>query len=220
MQIYDISEPIEPATAVFPGDTPFAVEWVARLERGDACNVSTVRMSVHCGSHADAPLHYLAGGRDIAGAPLATYVGRCRVLDVRGRGEPPLVDARDLRGRLAGVERLLLRTGRTHDHRRFDPGFTALGPDAAREVVAAGVRLIGIDTPSMDHATSKDLPAHHVLAAADVALLENLDLSAVPVDPRTGTDYELIALPLRIVGGDSSPVRAILRPLASEARRG
>lgn len=213
MVIYDISEPIEPSTAVFPGDTPFTTDWVARLERGDSCNVSTVRMSVHCGSHADSPLHYVAGGRDIASVPLETYLGRCRVLEVRGTGQPSVVDVRDLRDRLAGVERVLLRTSRRHDHRRFDPTFTALGPDAAHAIVSAGVRLVGIDTPSMDHATSKDLPAHHVLAAGGVALLENLDLSAVPIDAADGTDYELIALPLRIVGGDSGPVRAILRSL-------
>src|SRR5690606_7574218 len=130
-----------------------------------------------------------------------------------GRGSPKLVDPADLAGRLEGVERLLLRTSRTHDHRRFDPDFTALGPDAARVLAASGLRLVGIDSPSMDHAASKDLPAHHVLAAAGIALLENLDLSAVPVDPERGTDYELIALPLRIVGGDSAPVRAVLRPL-------
>lgn len=212
MTLYDISEPIEPDTAVFPGDTSFSVEWVARLDRGDSCNVSTMRMSVHCGTHADSPSHFVAGGRDIAAVPLDVYIGRCRVLDVHSVGAPSLVDPAALRGRLHGVERLLLRTGRSHDHRRFDPGFTALGPEAARELVAAGVRLVGIDTPSMDHATSKDLPTHHLLASANVALLENLDLSAVPVGP-TGTDYELIALPLRIVGGDSGPVRAILRPL-------
>lgn len=217
MAIYDISEPIEPATAVYPGDTSFTAEWVARLERGDSCNVSTMRMSVHCGTHADAPAHFVLNGADIASVPLETYLGRCRVLDVGAVGEPPLVDPGGLQGRLQGVERLLLRTNRRHDHRRFDPGFTALGPAAAGVLIAAGVRLVGIDTPSMDHATSKDLPTHHLLAANRVALLENLDLSAVPVDADRGTDYELIALPLKIVGGDSGPVRAVLRTLTGRS---
>ncbi|MEZ5963916.1 MAG: cyclase family protein [Planctomycetota bacterium] len=214
MALYDISEPIEPGTAVFPGDTAFSAEWIARLERGDSCNVSTMRMSVHCGTHADSPSHFVAGGADIASVPLDVYLGRCRVLDVTARGEPPLVDPASLTGRLEGVERVLLRTSRRHDHRRFDPAFTALGPDAARVLIAAGVRLVGLDTPSMDHATSKDLPTHHLLARHGVALLENLDLGRVPVDPERGTDYELVALPLKIVGSDSGPVRAILRDLS------
>jgi arylformamidase len=109
---------------------------------------------------------------------------------------------------LAGAERILLRTRARHDHRTWDEGFTALGPDAARALVAAGITLVGIDTPSMDHATSKELDGHHVLYEGGVAILENIDLSAVPAG-----DYELIALPLRIVNGDSSPVRAILREL-------
>ena len=109
----------------------------------------------------------------------------------------------------ASVWVLKLRPGmKFSDGTVFDARFTALGPAAAEVLVRAGVRLVGIDTPSMDHATSKDLPAHHVLLRGGVALLENLDLSRV-----TPGDYELIALPLRIVGGDSSPVRAVLRDL-------
>lgn len=213
--IYDISEPIEPATAVFPGDTPFSAEWVMRMERGDSCNVSTMRMSVHCGSHADAPSHFLADGVDIASVSIERFLGPCRVLDVRFGGTPCLIDPDSLRGRLHGVRRVLLRTRRQHDHRRFDPGFPALGPAAGQVLIDAGVQLVGLDTPSLDHAASKELPTHHLLARAGLSWLENLDLSAVPVDPVGGTDYELIALPLRIVGGDSGPVRAILRTFSN-----
>jgi arylformamidase len=194
---------------VFPGDTPFSAQWVARLEDGASCNVSAITMSVHCGTHTDSPLHFAADGADIASVPLHAYLGRCRVVEVRGEGEPPLVPAAALSpAELAGVERVLLKTAHRHDATVFDPGFTALGPAAAEVVVAAGLILVGIDTPSMDHATSKNLPAHHTLLAGGVAILENLDLSAVPAG-----DYELIALPLKIVGSDSSPVRAVLREL-------
>jgi arylformamidase len=166
-------------------------------------------MSLHAGTHTDAPLHFDVAGPDIAAVDLRAYIGPCRVLDVRAEGSPPLVPAAALsEDALRGCERLLLRTREQHDHRRWDPSFAALGPDAARVLVAAGVRLVGIDTPSMDHADSKELDAHHVLHRGGVAILENLDLRAVPAG-----DYELIALPLRIVGGDSSPVRAILREL-------
>lgn len=209
MRIWDISEPIEPGTAPFPGDTPFSQEWVLRQEKGGSCNVSTIRMSVHVGTHTDAPLHFDLAGPDIASVDLRRYCGRCRVVEVRGAGAPPLIPPHVLTpSLLQGVERILFRTRERHDHRTWDPGFTAVGPDAARVLVAAGVRLVGIDTPSMDHADSKELDGHHVLYEGGVAILENLDLTAVPPG-----DYELIALPLRIVGGDSSPVRAILRDL-------
>ncbi|HLQ39016.1 MAG TPA: arylformamidase [Planctomycetota bacterium] len=214
MRIWDVSEPIEPASATFPGDTPFTQQWALRIERGESCNVSSICMSVHLGTHTDAPLHFEVAGDDIAAVDLRKYIGRCRVIDVRGEGRPALVPVRLLTPELLrGAERLLLRTRSTHDHRVFDPDFTAVGPDAARALVAAGIVLVGIDTPSIDHASSKELDGHHALYAGGVAILENLDLSRVPAG-----DYELIALPLRIVAGDSSPVRAILRELPAEGR--
>lgn len=206
-RIWDISEPIEPGTAPFPGDTPFSQEWVLRQEDGASCNVSTIRMSVHVGTHTDAPLHFDVDGDDIASVDLSRYCGPCRVLDVRGAGEPSLIPAAAVAA-ARGAERVLFRTRAEHDHRTFDDSFTAVGPEAAKALVEAGVKLVGIDTPSMDHASSKELDGHHVLYRGGVAILENIDLSGVPAG-----DYELIALPLRIVGGDSSPVRAILREL-------
>jgi arylformamidase len=207
VRIWDVSEPLSPATAVFPGDTPFSAEWVMRIERGASCNVSTLHMSVHCGTHTDAPRHFDSAGRAMADVALEPYLGPCRVVAVRGVGVPAQVPAAALTAAvLAGAERILFRTQDRHDHTRFDPGFTAVGPEAARILVAAGIKLVGIDTPSIDHADSKELAGHHVLHRGGVAILENLDLSAVAPG-----DYELIALPLRIEGGDSSPVRAILR---------
>lgn len=213
MRIYDISEPITPETAVFPGDTPFSSEPVmAMADGGAACNVSTIRMSVHCGSHADAPSHFRPGAADIASVDLAAYIGRCRLIDVRplpSAAAAPVVDPACLPPELLeGAERVLLRTRPDHDHRVFDPGFVALGPAAATVLVAAGIRLVGIDSQSMDRPDSKELPAHNLLLDADIRLLENLDLAAVPPG-----DYELIALPLKIPGSDAAPVRAILRQL-------
>ena len=209
MRIWDISEPIEASSATFPGDTPFSQEWVARQERGASCNVSTIRMSVHVGTHTDSPLHFDLAGPDIASVDLTKYLGRCRVVDVQGTGSPSLIPAAALTAAmLAGAERILFRTRQEHDHRVWDPAFTAVGPAAAKALVHAGIRLVGIDTPSMDHADCKELDGHHLLYEGGVAILENIDLRMVPAG-----DYELIALPLRIVHGDSSPVRAILREL-------
>ncbi|MEE2888782.1 MAG: cyclase family protein [Planctomycetota bacterium] len=208
MRIYDISEPISPATAVFPGDNGFTAEWVMRMADGASCNVSTLRMSAHCGSHSDAPLHYSETGADAASMDLQPYLGRCRVITVASVDDPPVVDAESLSGALDGVERVLLRTSQQHDAESFDPNFTALGPAAAQRLVDAGMKLVGIDAQSMDHATCKDLKSHNILREGSVSLLENLDLSAAP-----DGDFELIALPLKIVGGDAAPVRAILREL-------
>ncbi len=218
--IIDISEPLAPATAVFPGDTRFSQEWVMRLDQDHSCNVSTIRHSVHCGTHADAPLHYLPDGCDIGSVALDAYLGSCRVLDVTsvaGSNAEKTVNPECLKAdRLRGIERVLLRTippSRGHDHTVFDPGFTALGPDAAKQLASCGIRLVGLDTPSIDHPTSQDLPGHKVLAAAGIAILENLDLSRVPVGGEGHGDFELIALPIRIEGADAAPVRAVLRPL-------
>jgi arylformamidase len=209
-RIWDISEPIDESTAQFPGDTPFSREWVARIENGAPCNVSTMRMSVHVGTHTDAPLHFDVAGRDMASVDLRAYIGRCRVVDVRGEGSPNEIPAHLLTDAiLDGCERILFRTSQSHDHRVFDANFCAVGPKAAQRLVDKGMLLVGIDTPSIDHAVSKDLQGHHALYRGSVAILENLDLRGVPAG-----DYELIALPLRIVGSDSSPVRAILRELA------
>lgn len=206
MRLYDISEPLGPDTAVFPGDTVFSRRWVMRMEDGGSCNVSTIRMSAHCGTHTDAPLHFDPDGAGIAEVDLTAYLGPCRLVDVTGEGEPPLIPPSALTADLLeGVQRLLVRTRTDHDHTRFDARFTAVGPGAAEVLVAAGIRLIGIDTPSMDHASSHELRAHKVLCAGGVAILENLDLSGVPAG-----DYQLAALPLKISGSDSSPVRAVL----------
>ena len=208
-RIWDISERVEPETATFPGDNAFSLEWVMRKEDGASCNVSTIRMSVHVGTHTDAPLHYDTDGADMASVDIHKYLGRCRVIDVQAEGSPPLIPAAALTPELlAGAERVLLRTCKDHNSRIFDPNFTSLGGAAAKVLADAGIQLVGIDTPSMDHSTNQELDGHQALYGGGIAILENLDLTGVPAG-----DYELIALPLRIVGCDSSPVRAILRDL-------
>ncbi len=208
MKIYDISEPISPETAVFPGDTPFTAEWVARIGEGIPCNVSTIRMSAHCGTHTDSPFHLDNAGLDMASVELTAYLGPCRVIRIDVEGDPALIHAAGLLAKLKGAERVLFKTSDSHDHKIFNKGFPAVGGEAAEVLVTAGIKLVGIDTPSMDWSGSKDLPGHISLNRGGIAILENLDLSAV--EPG---DYELIALPLKIAGSDSSPVRAILREL-------
>lgn len=204
--IIDISQPISSDIAVWPGDTTFSLEWVMRLEQGCSCNVSTLRMSAHTGTHADAPYHFLPGGEKPAEVDLDRYLGTCRVVRVQSED---CVRPEDLAGvDWTATRRILLKTPRSTRETEWRNDFTYVGVDAARLLTEKGVRLVGIDTPSMDAMTSKTLDAHKIFAAAGTALLENLDLSAVDED-----DYELIALPLKIRDGDASPVRAVLRTL-------
>ncbi len=208
MDIIDISRPISPETAVWPGDTPFSLAWVLRRDRGDSVNLAALTISPHTGTHADAPLHVCDGASAIDRVDLAAYVGPARVVAV-APGPDALVHPAALGGlTLADPPRLLLKTGTVPDAERFPRRFAALAPETADMLVAGGVRLVGLDTPSLDPPESKTLPAHNRLVRGAVLWLENLDLSAV--EPG---EYELIALPLRLVGGCASPVRAVLRAL-------
>lgn len=209
--LYDISPLVAPGFPVFPGDTAFAARWAWELAPGCPVNVSEVTMSPHTGSHADAPLHYDAAGASIAEVPLQTYLGPCRV--VHAIGVRPLVTAAQLAPHLTGTPpRLLVRTYAQAPTAQWDPHFAALEPAAVDLLHAQGVRLVGIDTPSLDPEQSKTLTAHQRVRAHGMAILEGLVLDAVPPG-----DYELIALPLRWQGLDASPVRAVLRPLPLRA---
>lgn len=204
--LYDISPPISPSLAVWPGDTPPSREVLLDLARGDSVTLSTLRATVHLGSHADAPNHYGKDAGDIAGRPLERYLGPCEVMHVtvpRGGLVTP-----ELLPRAPSTPRLLLATGTFPDPTRFNEDFAALAPELVDRLHDAGVNLIGVDTPSVDPFTSKALAAHHRCLAHDVAILEGLVLREVPEGR-----YELIALPLALVGFDASPVRAVLRSL-------
>lgn len=204
MVLYDISPKITARLGVWPGDTPPSREVLLDLQRGDTVTLSTLRATVHLGAHADAPSHYGNGAPDIASRDLSLYLGPCEVLHVPvGRGTR--VRPRDL-ARLPRTPRVLLATGTFPDPDRWNSDFAALAPELVDALAAAGVRLIGVDTPSVDLLESKDLPAHQAFLRHDMAILEGLVLKDVPEGP-----YELIALPLPLAGFDASPVRAVLR---------
>ena len=202
--LYDISPPIDRALAVWPGDTPPAREVLLDIARGDNITLSTLRATVHLGAHADAPSHYGAGAADAASLPLERYLGPCDVMRVTvGRGgliSPAMLP------RPPQAPRLLLVTGTFPDPAVFNHDFAALAPELVDHLHGAGVTLVGVDTPSVDPFSSKDLPAHHRFLAHGMAILEGLVLRDVPEG-----SYELIALPLRLADFDASPVRAVLR---------
>jgi arylformamidase len=203
--IWDISPPVSPDTPVFPGDEPYSLRWTARLGPGCPVNLSSVSASPHVGAHADAPLHYANDAPSIAEVELAPYLGPCRVIHAF---DVPLVQPEHVRPFLADLPpRVLLRTCRQAD-RIWRDDFPAYAPETLHLLADHGVLLVGIDTQSVDPASSKLLSAHQILLTRNLRVLENLVLDDVPPG-----DYELIALPLRWVGACASPVRAILRTL-------
>lgn len=204
--MYDISPPLDADTAVWPGDTPLAREVLCDIERGDNLTLSTLRATVHLGAHADAPSHYGAGAPSIEQRPLERYLGPCEVIRVAVERGQRITWA--LLPRKPREKRVLLASGTYPDRRRFDESFAGLSVELIEQLHGAGVELVGIDTPSVDLFASKELPAHHACLRCDIAILEGLVLDDVPEGR-----YELIALPLRLVGFDASPVRAVLRPL-------
>ena len=202
-RIHDISQRVGERTAVWPGDRPVELSWTMSRRRGDAVNVAALTLTMHAGTHADGPLHYSDLGPGIGELPLDVYVGPARVIDARGRRR---IDVAALEGvDLDGVERVLFRTRDVVDETRFPPAYAAIAPALAERLGDAGIRLVGTDAPSVDPFDSKTLDAHHVLAARGIAILENLVLE----DVAPGR-YTLVALPLRLVEADSSPVRAVL----------
>ncbi len=205
-RLWDISPPLNAATPPFPGDTAYAQQWAARIAPGCPVNVSAMTLSPHLGAHADAPLHYADGAPAIGAVPLEPYLGPCRVVHAIGVGAL-VTPAHLAHADEAWPARVLVRTCHTAPT-AWGEDFSAFAPETIDWLADRGVRLVGIDSQSVDLATSKDLPSHHRLLARDLRVLENLVLDAVPPG-----DYELIALPLKLTEADASPVRAVLRQL-------
>ena len=206
-KLWDISPPVDVTSPVFPGDTPYQQQWAARIGPGCPVNVSALTFSPHVGAHADAPLHYDPHGQAVGALALEPYLGPCRV--VHAINAHPLVRLAHLAHALEALPpRLLVRTCQRMPLRQFDTRLCAFDPDLVHTLAARGLRLLGIDSASIDPADSKTLPSHQAVRAHGLRVLENLCLDDVPEG-----DYELIALPLKLMSADASPVRAVLREL-------
>jgi arylformamidase len=205
-RLWDISPPLDADSAPFPGDTAYTQQWTARIGPGCPVNLSAITMSPHVGAHADAPLHYGRDGAAIGRVDLDPYLGVCRVIHAIDCG--PLVRPAHLSHAIAGLPpRVLVRTC-ARAPTRWSSEFSAFAPETIDWLAGLGVRLVGIDSQSVDPAESKTLASHQRLLAHDLRVLENLVLDEVG-----GGDYELIALPLKLTTADASPVRAVLREL-------
>jgi arylformamidase len=207
-RLWDISPPVREGAPVFPGDTAYRQQWSATIAPGCPVNVSALTLSPHVGAHADAPLHYDPQGTPVGELPLDAYLGPCRVIHAIGKG--PLVTWEHIAHAAQALPpRVLVRTYAQAPVDRWDPQLAAFAPATIERLADAGVQLVGIDTASIDPAESKTLDSHQVIRRRNLRVLENLVLDDVAEG-----DYELIALPLKLVTADASPVRAVLRELA------
>ncbi|MEZ5646821.1 MAG: cyclase family protein [Burkholderiaceae bacterium] len=232
-KLWDISPPVHAGAPVFPGDTAYHQQWSASIGPGCPVNVSAITLSPHVGAHADAPLHYDPAGAAIGKLSLETFLGPCRVIHAMACG--PLVRPEHIAHAVGGSPpglpqgesaprggsdrrggggwgplppRVLVRVYARMPQDRFDEALPAFAPETVEWLADQGVLLIGIDSASIDPASSKTLDSHQVIRRRGMRVLENLLLDDVPEG-----DYELIALPLKLTTADASPVRAVLRSL-------
>ncbi|MFO7941324.1 MAG: cyclase family protein [Bacillota bacterium] len=210
-RIIDVTHTLSPDFAAWPGDTPFQRERTARISEGSSVNLSRLTLSLHTGTHVDAPIHYVEDGIGMEEMDLSIFVGRASVVDV-SRGKGP-IDAGELSDALELLPasdkpktRLLIRSGYVPEV-PFARDFRYLLPEAVELMSHRGVRLVGTDAPSVDAFDSKTLPAHKACGRYGINILEFLDLSDV-----ARGEYRLLAAPLKIAGADGSPVRAVLLP--------
>jgi len=208
----DVSRPLDPARLlVWPGDPPLRAWLVSRIDPhssgGSSANVTAASLSLHSGTHIDAPRHYIPGGKAAEEIPLEACIGPARLLHHAPRRH---LTASDLAAQLiAGARRILLRTSSTGaTQSRFAEDYLALLPQAARRLVEEGIRLVGIDSPSIGPPGPEGEETHRILLEAEVVVLEGLVLEGLPAG-----DYELVALPVAVWGSDGAPVRAAVRPL-------
>ena len=200
----DISVALTAGTPEWPGDTPYSCGWGLEIARGASVNVSVITLSPHVGTHADAPLHVRDGWAGAESLPLGAFHGAARVVGLEDA--PTVVTADWLMPRVPRrLDRLLLRTGRTIAGGRFPDAWPALSAECVGALLESGLRLLGVDCPSVDERESKTLDAHHALFGGGACILENLDLRDV-----ADGEYVLTAYPIKLDGLDAAPVRAVL----------
>ncbi|MBY0356759.1 MAG: cyclase family protein [Candidatus Obscuribacterales bacterium] len=208
-RIIDISQPVSSTTACFPGDTPFSRELTVTYEKSKVINLTAFQMSPHVGTHVDAPAHIkgdMSESKDLIGSlSLAPFIGEALIVDLSPEdGELTWEKVEPhLPSKLPA--RVLFKTKKKNRSEIFEDSYSYFSPELIQELHKKSVKLVGIDTPSADHVHSKTLVAHHALDQAEMVWIENLDLSAVEAGV-----YWLIALPLKFMELEASPIRAVL----------
>jgi arylformamidase len=205
----DISTPLHNGMVHWPGDVPFERIETLKLADGGECNLSQMSTSVHTGTHIDAPRHFLDGAAGIETMPIAAGIGRARVIAIR---DPKLIRIEELEShRPAKGERLLFKTRNSREFWKtdeFQRRFVHFPPDTAQYLAQCGVQTVGVDCLSVGGFETDGAETHRILLRAGIWIIEGLQLEHV--EPG---EYELFCLPLKIVGSDGAPARALLRKL-------
>jgi len=205
MKLLDVTVPLDASLPVYPGNTPFTLEPIKRIATGGSSNVSTLHLSAHAGTHVDAPRHFFDDGAGADTLAIELLCGRARVLNVSSRSRIEPGDLSEL-----GHEdvRVLIKTrnSRLWGSQEFQTNYVGLSEDAARHLIAHGVKVVGIDYLSVEEYKKPGAPAHRALLGGGVIVIEGLNLS--DVEPGV---YDMYCLPLRVVGGDGAPARVVLR---------
>jgi len=206
MKLIDVSVPLDAQLPTYPHNTPFALEPIKRLARGDSSNVSTLHMSAHTGTHVDAPRHFFDDGAATDALPLDLLIGRARVIEVSSRAGVAAEDFDTID--LSDDIRVLIKTrnSRLWGSPEFHTDYVGVTESGAKHLVEHGIKVVGVDYLSVEQFKSPGAPAHHVLLGAGTIVIEGLDLRQV--DPGI---YDMFCLPLRIVGSDGAPARVVLR---------
>jgi len=204
--LIDVSVPLDDRLPTYPNNTPFTLEPIKRIARGDSSNVSTLHMSAHTGTHVDAPRHFFDAGGGTEELPLDLLVGRTRVIQVDSRAG---ITAEDLSGiDFSDDLRVLIKThnSRLWGDPEFHTDYVGVTESGAKHLVGHGIKVVGVDYLSVEQFRHPGAPAHHVLLGAGTIVIEGLDLRGV--EPGI---YEMFCLPLRIAGSDGAPARVVLR---------
>jgi arylformamidase len=204
----DVSVPIYTGMVHFPDNPSIEIDRITDVEKGDLCTISSLKMGTHTGTHIDAPIHFLPGGTGTDQVPLEHLIGPARVIEIK---DAHAVKAEELRGHHLGTrERLLFKTSNSERRwktSQFVPDFVSIAEDAASYLAGLNTLAVGID-----YLSAGSPETHRTLLSAGVAIVEGLNLAGV-----SPGRYELFCLPLKILGGDGAPARALLRVLpASE----
>jgi arylformamidase len=208
MKFIDVSVPLDASLPTYPGNTPFTLEPIKRLAKGDSSNVSSLHLSAHAGTHVDAPRHFFDEAPGTEALPLEMLCGRTRVIEVRSRKG---VSAEDLASaNLAEDVRVLIKTtnSRLWGSPEFHPDFVGVTESGARYLVDHGIKVVGVDYLSVEPFKTPGAPTHHTLLGGGTIVIEGLNLR--DVEPGV---YDMTCLPLRIVGSDGAPARVVLRAI-------
>jgi arylformamidase len=205
-EFIDISMLLQHGMPAYPGDVPYRMENSLKIPNGDFCNLGSFEMSMHSGTHIDAPLHFIAAGNSVTEMALDSFCGDVKVVELDIHSQVGVADLSQ--NPVVKGDRILLKILANQalmDSAVFSPDFIGITSAAAEWLVEKGVMLVGINCSSVDNPRNGDYEAHRILLSAGVVILENIDLSAVEAG-----EYHLACFPLRLRGANGSPVRAVL----------